>query len=212
MADKHTGFRRLDLLKSAKIKVYIPLQIGLIVIMVLLTPAPDVVIRSFTLDDLTELCELVKANRAFLREWLPWADRISDPRDEAPYIEMAMDKESRGEGFEGGIYVRGILAGSIGLHYISEDTRSTEIGYWLAEQYTGSGVMTACARTVLAYCFTEYKLNRVEIRAAGANLKSRAIPERLGFRLEGLLRQFHTLHGKLHDLAIYGMLAHEWKG
>jgi len=180
--------------------------------MVLFTPLPDVVIRSFTMDDLTDLCELVKANRTFLREWLPWADRISDPRDESPYIEMALDKETRREGFEAGIYVRGVLAGSIGLHYISGDTRSTEIGYWLAEAYTGGGVMTACARTVLNYCFEEYQLNRVEIRAAGANLKSRAIPERLGFRLEGVLRQCHTLHGQLHDLAVYGILAGEWKG
>lgn len=179
--------------------------------MVLLTPAPHVLIRSFTMDDLDTLCEVVKANRAFLRVWLPWADRIEEPADEALYIEMAIDKEARGEGFEGGIYRDGVLIGSIGLHYVSEDTRATEIGYWLAEGQTGSGVMTACVRAVLDYCFDELKLNRVEIRAAGGNFKSRAIPERLGFRLEGVIRQCHTLYGELHDLAIYGLLAQEWR-
>lgn len=180
--------------------------------MVLLTPAPDMLIRSFTMDDVEELCEVVKANREFLRVWLPWADRIQEPLDEEPYVEMAIDKESRGEGFEGGIYRKGALIGSIGLHYVSEDTRATELGYWLAHGQTGAGLMTACVRTVLGYCFDELKLNRVEIRAAGDNLKSRAIPERLGFRLEGLLRQCHTLHGELHDLAIYGLMAQEWRG
>lgn len=178
--------------------------------MVLLPATQDVVIRSFTLDDLDELFAIVDANRDFLRQWLPWADRIQEPADEAPYVEMALEKEARGEGFEAGIYRQNQLIGSIGLHFVNEETRATEIGYWLVQNQTGGGVMTACVRSVVNYCFATLKLNRIEIRAAGDNFKSRAVPERLGFRLEGQLRQAHVLHGQLHDLVIYGMLAKDW--
>lgn len=178
--------------------------------MPLLTPAPHLHIRSFTLDDLDLLAEVVKANRDHLIPWLPWAATIDNGQDERFYIEMGIDKESRNEGFEAGIFVHNVLVGSVGLHYIAPDTRATEIGYWLAASSTGGGVMTQCVRAVVGYAFETLQLNRIEVRAAATNLKSRAIPERLGFRLEGVLRQAHTLHGVLHDLAIYGLLASEW--
>jgi ribosomal-protein-serine acetyltransferase len=178
--------------------------------MPLITPAPHLHIRSFTLDDLDPLAEVVKANRAHLSPWLPWAESIRSGTDERFYIEMGIDKEARNEGFEAGIFVHNVLVGSVGLHYIAPDTRATEIGYWLAAGSTGNGVMTTSVRAVVAYAFEVLQLNRIEVRAAADNLKSRAVPERLGFRLEGVLRQAHTLHGALHDLAIYGLLASEW--
>lgn len=180
--------------------------------MPLLTPTPDLLIRSFTLDDLPELSALVKANRDHLRRWLPWADRVEHPSDEAMYVEMGIDKEARGDGFEGGIYRHGVLVGSVGMHYVVPETRATEIGYWLAGDQTGTGIMTAAVRAVVAYGFGALKLNRVEIRAAAANTKSRAVPERLGFRLEGMLRRAHAIRDEIHDLAIYGLLADEWAG
>lgn len=53
-------------------------------------------------------------------------------------------------------------------------------------------------------------MNRIEIRCADANVRSRAIPERLGFKLEGVLRQALCRHLQIYDDIIYGLLKEEW--
>jgi ribosomal-protein-serine acetyltransferase len=70
--------------------------------------------------------------------------------------------------------------------------------------------MTKACRFLVDYAFAELKLNRVEIRCATGNHKSRAIPERLGFKLEGTVRQAEWLYDHFVDHALYGMLASEW--
>jgi ribosomal-protein-serine acetyltransferase len=70
--------------------------------------------------------------------------------------------------------------------------------------------MTEAVRALVAYAFEVWKLNRVEIRAAVANVRSRAIPERLGFKQEGVLRQAERIGDRFEDLVVYSMLAGEW--
>lgn len=60
------------------------------------------------------------------------------------------------------------------------------------------------------YAFNELKLNRVDIRAAVDNKKSRSIPERLGFVNEGRIRQAEWLYDHYVDHIVYGMLAEDW--
>ncbi len=52
-------------------------------------------------------------------------------------------------------------------------------------------------------------MNRVEIRCSTENSRSAAVPERLGFKLEGTLRQAEVLHGRAHDFLIFGLLAED---
>jgi len=88
--------------------------------------------------------------------------------------------------------------------------RSTSIGYWLGERFQGSGVMTKSCKALIEYAFRELKLNRVEIRCAEKNLRSRAIPERLGFVNEGMIREAEWLYDHFVDHVVYGVLAREW--
>jgi ribosomal-protein-serine acetyltransferase len=61
------------------------------------------------------------------------------------------------------------------------------------------------------YGLHDLGLNRVEIRAAEFNTRSRAIPERLGFTQEGIIRQAEWLYDYYVDHVVYGMLSEEWK-
>lgn len=70
--------------------------------------------------------------------------------------------------------------------------------------------MTKCCKALIDYGFHELKLQRIEIRAIQENLRSRAIPERLGFSQEGLIRQSIKLYDKFCDSVVYGLLASEW--
>jgi len=71
--------------------------------------------------------------------------------------------------------------------------------------------MTKACESFIDYAFNDFKLNRVEIRCAENNFKSRAIPQRLGFTKEGLIRDSEWLYDHYVDHIVYGMLAIEWK-
>jgi len=98
----------------------------------------------------------------------------------------------------------------IGLHSIDWANRKTSIGYYVAKEAQGKGIVTRSVRAVLDYAFRELELNRVEIRCGVSNWKSRAIPERLGFTNEGIIRDGEWLYDHYHDLVVYSMLAREW--
>ena len=101
--------------------------------------------------------------------------------------------------------------GVIGFHKIDWNNKSTSIGYWLGEDYVGNGLMTKSVKAFVDYALIDLGLNRVEIRAAVENKKSRAIPERLGFTHEGTIRQSEWLYDHYVDHEVYGMLASDWK-
>ena len=172
----------------------------------------DTELRIFEQGDARELHELVRANLDYLQEWLPWPDASRTVDDTADFISNSARRYADNDGFVAGIWQEGRLAGVIGLHGIDWANRSTSIGYWLGAGYQGRGLMTRACSAIVVHSFNALGLNRVEIRCATENKKSRAIPERLGFTQEGVLRQAQWLHDRLVDLVVYGMLAEEWKG
>jgi ribosomal-protein-serine acetyltransferase len=70
--------------------------------------------------------------------------------------------------------------------------------------------MTQCCQFVVRYGFLTLDLNRIQIAAATENLQSRAIPERLGFKLEGIMRARENLYGRFVDHAVYALLRTEF--
>lgn len=154
----------------------------------------------------------IDQNRANLRQWLPWVDGSRSAEDTAKHIGEVLAMHGRGEALNAGIWIGGELAGAIGLHKIDRANRLTSIGYWLDSVFQGRGVMTNCCRAMVSLGFREFELNRMEIRCATENKRSCAIPERLGFTREGVLRDAEWVYDRFVDLAIYGMLEREWKG
>jgi ribosomal-protein-serine acetyltransferase len=158
-----------------------------------------------------ELFALVDANRAHLRQWLPWVDETKSADDTRNFIRRTLEALARNDGFTTGIWHDGRIVGVVGLHYIKWTSRKTEIGYWLAESAQGKGIMTRTCRALTAYLVEELKLNRVEIRCNSGNHRSRAVPRRIGFTEEAILRQAQLLHGEYQDDVVYAMLAQDWK-
>ena len=99
------------------------------------------------------------------------------------------------------------MIGAAGFAGIDWVARATSVGYWLSEEHQGRGLMTRAVKALVDHAFGELELHRVEIQAAADNLRSRAIPERLGFQEEGTLREAERVGGRYHDLVVYGLLA-----
>ncbi|MCL4517403.1 MAG: GNAT family N-acetyltransferase [Firmicutes bacterium] len=172
----------------------------------------DIQLKLLELHDAEEIFAQTDESRNCLREWLPWVDSTKTVEDTRSFIKATLNQFASNNGFQTGIWYKGQLAGVIGFHRIDWPNRSTNIGYWLGKRFQGQGIMTNSVRALVDIAFGEYNLNRVEIRAAVENLKSRAIPERLGFRNEGCIRQSEWLYDHFVDHIVYGMLAQDWTG
>lgn len=157
-----------------------------------------------------ELFDLIEENREFLKQWLPWLDNNRYLQNTIDFITISQLQYERSETIQFVLFYKGKIVGIVGFHKIDWINRLTSIGYWIGEGFQGHGLVTkACAR-VLDYSFGNLGLNRIEIRCATDNFKSRAIPERLGFKEEGLVRQAEWIYDHYVDHIIYGMLESEW--
>jgi ribosomal-protein-serine acetyltransferase len=157
------------------------------------------------------LFALTEKNRAHLRRWLPWLDSNTTQEDTRRFIDQARERYASRESLEMGIWHQGFLVGVVGFHEFDWPSRRGSMGYWLDAQAQGKGLMTRSCRALIEHAFAELGLNRVEIRCAPDNLRSRAIPERLGFRQEGWLRQAEWLYDRFVDHLVYGLLVQDWQ-
>ena len=172
-----------------------------------------VFIRSPRINDARELFDLIDTNRDHLSKWLSWVNKSQTVEATKEFIHTCLQDYQAGKTIDGLMIIEhNKIIGTIGINVLdSKRNYNCEIGYWLSNEVIGRGIMTACVKRLLAYCFDDLTLHRVVIKAAKANVKSRAIPERLGFTLEGVLREDHFLHGKYVDGVIYSILSHEFK-
>ncbi|MFK4289107.1 GNAT family N-acetyltransferase [Bacillus mycoides] len=86
--------------------------------------------------------------------------------------------------------------GTASLHGINWKISKCEIGYWINTQFSGNGYMTEVVSELTNLGFQLLKFRRIEIRCESTNTKSRMIPEKLGFGLEGILQNLR--YGKAH--------------
>ncbi|GAD16286.1 GNAT family N-acetyltransferase [Lentilactobacillus otakiensis] len=159
--------------------------------------------------DADAMLELIDSNRKRLAEWLPWAKSMMAPSDEQKFLQYGIEKMARGDFWFAIILVDNEPAGMIDLHEFSHDNQRAQIGYWLADQYQGMGVMTLCLNQLEQIAFDELGLNRLELIADVANKKSRAVAERRGFHQDGILKEYLLYNGKFHDVVLYSKLKSE---
>lgn len=172
--------------------------------------AAGIELHPVTQGDAGEMYPLIEANRQRLREWLPWLDTNYSMHEMRQYLLEREWENHNGSSFTACIRASGQLCGAISLHTIDPRHRNSSIGYWLAAGFQGLGIMTQACRVVVTEAFDTYKLHRVEIRCATGNARSIAIPRRLGFSDEGLLREAEWLYDHWVDLHVFAMLEHEW--
>ncbi len=168
-------------------------------------------LRAVVEADAEPLFALVEANRAHLRAWLPWLDATTSVDDVRAFIDRSRQQAARNDGVQYAIFEGGTLIGMIGHVGINWPNRSTEIGYWLAEDAQGRGIITRSVGALVDEAFGLLGLHRVVIRCATGNVRSAAVPRRLGFTLEGTLREAERLYDHYLDMNVYAMLASEWR-
>ncbi len=158
------------------------------------------------------LFDAVQETSEALRMWMPWA---RDPHYSVSHAEercrTAAAKFLTREDLTFHIFERttGQFLGGTGLHRMHWEKGIFEIGYWIRQSATGRGYVTEAVNDLTRFAFHELEARRVSIHCNVENQKSRAIPERLGFTLEGILRNHDRFAGPeitCRDEAIYARI------
>ena len=157
-----------------------------------------------------ELGNLVVLNLDHLKPWMPWAVENYSVTSALDFIQRNLNAFAKEGSFNALIRYDGKLAGTIGFHSLDLVNNSANIGYWISKEFEGRGIITNCCRSLIDHLFNVLELNRVQINCNIENARSRAVPERLGFTLEGIQRDAEKLQDRYGDWAIYSLLIDEW--
>lgn len=160
-------------------------------------------------EDWEDVHEAVLASREELKSWLPFARQEESVEDrkvntKEAYLDFLSRKDLRFH-----VYLKdsGEFVISSGLHRIDWKVRKFEIGYWVDSRHAGKGYVTELVKALTNFAFEHLDANRVEIQCDSKNTKSRAVADRAGYQLEGILRNDELAHdGSLRDTCIYAKI------
>jgi ribosomal-protein-serine acetyltransferase len=146
----------------------------------------SVSLRALAPEDAEALFDLVVDNREYLAKFLPWANDVRTVNDSREFIAGTANQRVSGEEFGFGIIADGAVVGHASLMHL-KDGKVPEIGYWIAESHSGKGIVTKSAEALTKFGLDTLGLDRVIIRARPDNMGSNAIPEKLGYKFEGVV-------------------------
>lgn len=161
-------------------------------------------IRQWKLSDAADLAFALNNEKILnnLRDGLPYPYTQKDAED---YIRYTLSSDPNGT-FAYAIEVDGKAVGSIGafrqgnIHF-----RTAELGYYLAEEYWGKGVMTQAVTQLCAKLFAETDILRIFAEPFASNIGSRRVLEKADFQLEGILKHHAVKNGRVLDMAMYAL-------
>jgi len=170
----------------------------------------DLSLRAYAPEDADELYAVINASRAHLHPWLEWVDRNTKPEHSLQFIQHSLQQIRMQEALALGIFYQGKIIGGTGMHNWDHGVKKAQIGYWLDKDSEGKGIINNVLTVFITYLFEKIGLNKIEVYFLPANKRSAKAAERLGFKVEGVLRQHVLRNGKPADVVIAGLLKNEW--
>lgn len=138
-----------------------------------------------------------------LRDGLPYPYTEEDGRE---YISQMLSADGN-DTFAFAITADDKVIGSIGAFRQSNiHSRTAELGYYMAEEYWGRGIMTEAVKQLCSYVFSHSDIIRIFAEPFAYNTGSCRVLEKAGFRFEGTLRSNAVKNGRVIDMKMYSLL------
>ena len=167
-------------------------------------------IRKWELSDAKDLAAALSNKKVQdnLRDGLPYPYTEQDGKE---FI-SAMLSADENETFAFAITVDNMVIGSISIFRQGNIHRQTaELGYYIAEEYWGKGIMTEAVKQICEYVFANSDIIRIYAEPFAYNIASCRVLEKVGFQYEGTLRSNAVKNGKVIDMEMYSLLKAEIK-
>lgn len=149
--------------------------------------------------------ELVTRHQEALAEWLVWPPSAVDEAFFLAFVTRSLHEYADGITVPCAMFYQGALVGNAALTRIQPELKKAEIGYWLAPDYQGKGIVTRSVKALMRHAFDDLGMDVVHICAAEQNTRSRAVAERLGMTLEGVISNRENIRGRIVNHAVYAM-------
>lgn len=151
--------------------------------------------------------DAIEASLEELKPWMPFAHYNQTVEDVEANIREAHLKFLKREDLRMLVFHKGTweFIASTGLHRINWDVPKFEIGYWIDSRHSGKGYMTETVQGLTDFAFDVLGAKRVEVRCDAFNKRSAAVAERLGFKLDAILKNddVAVVGKELRDTCIY---------
>jgi ribosomal-protein-serine acetyltransferase len=192
----------------------------------------EIHLRNIHPDHAEALFDLMERNRSRLRPWihpssLPetskdtraftvrclfnfYGDQTGPSELDQYYPELESYFSPAQRSLDLAIWFRGEMAGTVFMSRLSDSPTALEFGYWITEEHEGQGIITRCVRALMDYAIEEMGIQRFVIECAVNNQRSRAVPERLGYRLHVIQPNKEIVGNFVYDRAIYGIRTSAW--
>ena len=174
---------------------------------------PRFIIRCWEPKDAHLLKKSIDESREHLKPWMPWVH--GDPEEIEVYINRLRGYRGRFDQDEE--YVYGIfnkdedkVLGGTGFHN-RVGPNATEIGYWIHGDHINQGYATEAVLTLTRIAFEVNKVIRVEIHCDPENHASAAIPKKLGYEFEAILKNRQPFLDRLTDSMIWTMFEEQYQ-
>jgi ribosomal-protein-serine acetyltransferase len=198
-----------------------------------LTVDNEISLRTLHPDDAETLFNLLERNRPRLR---PWVDPSALPETVQSTRKYTIEcffnsidpMEAMNEYYEYfrelngyfpsssppkelGIWVNNSLSGVVTLSRTEDSFTAAEFGYWVTEEMEGKGIITRCVRALMEYAIDNMGIHRFIIGCAATNHRSRAVAERLGYRVYVTKPNGEVVGEFVYDRTIYGIRTSQWR-
>jgi len=168
---------------------------------------PRISLLKHTLELAPKMFDYIAEDRERLAKFLPWPKHIASVDDEIKFIDVCNRSWVNFEGFQFGLFRNndGEYLGNIGSFKTSWEHHFCEIGYWILGKFEGFGYMRE-ATTCLEQQLRQMGFNRIVIRCDKNNERSKSIPRRLGYKLEGIERDGIMVNDLFCDIEVYSKI------
>ncbi len=133
--------------------------------------------------------------------------------DAKPFLDWFRNRFSESLAIRWGIALKGQekIIGTLGFNNFTANHRAN-IGYDLQKEFWNNGYITEALEAVIKYGFNQLEFNRIEAEVMLGNNNSERVLEKLGFKKEGVLREWMYWDGNHYDMIMYSLLKNEYKG
>ncbi|MQR02589.1 GNAT family N-acetyltransferase [Glaciimonas soli] len=153
--------------------------------------------------------QAIAESAAHLKDWLSWVTPVPNVDQSELSCRQAYARFLLNEDLMAFFILKstGELVGGGGLHYVNWDLRRFEVGYWGRTRYLGNGLISEAVKALMQYAMENLHASRVFLTMDERNLASRRLAERVGFEIEGTLRQDRrNIQGNLRNTRVYSVI------
>ncbi|MFO8021795.1 MAG: GNAT family N-acetyltransferase [Perlabentimonas sp.] len=175
--------------------------------MIIIKIEPEIELKQLEQSDSKDIFTTIDSQREYLGKWLPFVKFTKEISDTEKFVSSVVNASDDCKEFVFAIRKKGRFIGLVGFKDTDKLNQKIEIGYWLSEKYQKQGIITKSVEKLCDFAFNNLGMNRIQIKCAVNNMPSKRIPQKLGFKFEGIERDGELLTGNVFtDIEVYSKL------